>query len=229
MTSNQQGFESLANTLSLGALLIAMHPHVQETLVEELENVFETADEEVTEEKMSQLIYLDMIIKEALRFWTHIPYVARYLSEDIQIGETINIKIDCQINKQFPSGEYTVPAGSSIVIPIIEVHENKKIWGEDANEFKPERFSPENIENIHSYAHLPFSRGPRTCLGYGYGVKTLKITFSYLFRNYKVATNLKVKDVTFEFMFIAARVAQGYLVKLSKRDFKNVNTSKSNS
>jgi cytochrome P450/NADPH-cytochrome P450 reductase len=44
-------------------------------------------------------------------------------------------------------------------MPLVEVHMDKKLWGEDAREFKPERFLDE--DKIHPYAYFPFSKGPR--------------------------------------------------------------------
>jgi cytochrome P450 family 4 len=53
----------------------------------ELQSVFSSKDEEVTEDHLKQLVYLDMVIKEVLRLWPPIPHIARCLSEDMQIGE----------------------------------------------------------------------------------------------------------------------------------------------
>lgn len=48
---------------------------------------------------------------------------------------------------------------------LYEVHRNKKVWGEDAEVFNPERFSSENIEKQHPYSFIPFSKGSRNCIG----------------------------------------------------------------
>lgn len=45
------------------------------------------------------------------------------------------------------------------MMPLLDVHLDKSIWGDDALEFKPERFSDENMESIHPYAYFPFSKG----------------------------------------------------------------------
>lgn len=50
------------------------------------------------------------------------------------------------------------------MIPLLEVHTDPEIWGEDAREFKPERFLDANMESIHPYAYLPFSKGARVSI-----------------------------------------------------------------
>jgi len=64
------------------------------------------------------------------------------------------------------SGGYNIPRGTNILIFIWNIHRNKETWGSDAEEFKPERFLPEDFENIPTYAFIPFSRGPRVCIGF---------------------------------------------------------------
>lgn len=63
---------------------------------------------------------------------------------------------------------YVARAGSVIMMPLIDVHLDKKLWGEDALEFKPERFLDE--DSIHPYAYFPFSKGPRVSYFFVYYV-----------------------------------------------------------
>lgn len=43
----------------------------------------------------------------------------------------------------------------------LKLHTDKRLWGEDADEFKPERFSEENFQKVHPYSYIPFMLGPR--------------------------------------------------------------------
>jgi cytochrome P450 len=94
------------------------------------------------------------------------------------------------------------------------------IWGDDADEFIPERFEKENMQNIHPYAYLPFSRGPRNCIGYKYAEKSLKIFLAHFIRRFVISTRTKVSEVEFEFM-LTAKIVQGCNVSLSSRMFKS--------
>jgi len=81
-----QGFETISNTLSMMSLLMAFYPAVQEKLFEELQRVFQSVDEEVTDEKMKELTYMDLVIKETMRFWPPVPFIGRALTQDMEIG-----------------------------------------------------------------------------------------------------------------------------------------------
>lgn len=64
-------------------------------------------------------------------------------------------------------GNYTIPAGSLCHIPIYDLHHSEELY-ENPEEFIPDRFLPENIERRHPYAYIPFSAGPRNCIGKKY-------------------------------------------------------------
>lgn len=109
-----------------------------------------------------------------------------------------------------------MPTGSNIAIPVFHVHRSKKIWGEDAEEFRPERFEPEEFDKIPPYAYLPFSKGPRICPGTKYAMNSMKVTLAYLMRNFKVSSTLKLKDTEFEFAVLLG-IHSKCMVTLEKR------------
>src|SRR5579871_3275210 len=59
-------------------------------------------------------------------------------------------------------GEYLIPKGAHITVNIYSLHHNPKYWGNDAEEFKPERFDGD-VEKQHAYDYIPFSTGTRSC------------------------------------------------------------------
>ena len=67
-----------------------------------------------------------------------------------------------------------VGAGDQIVIPIVALHRMKEIWGEDADEFKPERWEciPEAVSSIPGVWGNIFSfiGGARGCIGYRFSL-----------------------------------------------------------
>lgn len=58
-----------------------------------------------------------------------------------------------------------LPAGSGVVVSIWGVHRDPKYWGPDAENFDPDRFLPERYNIKNSCSYMPFSNGPRNCLG----------------------------------------------------------------
>jgi len=68
-------------------LLVALFPEVQDKIVSELQMVFKSAEEEATDDQLKQLTHLEMVIKEAMRFWPIAVVIGRQVSDDIVIGK----------------------------------------------------------------------------------------------------------------------------------------------
>ena len=61
-------------------------------------------------------------------------------------------------------GPYRIPAGLDLVVSIYALHRNPRIYN-DPLTFDPERFFPEQANGRHPFAYIPFSAGPRNCIG----------------------------------------------------------------
>lgn len=118
--------------------MLAMHKDIQDKVFNEIDNVIGSYDGLLDIETLNKLTYLDLVIKESLRLFPVLPAVLREATADVEAeGQTI-------------------PEGSILFIFPFDVHRNPKYWGSDAHLFKPERFEPENIKDIHPYAFIPF-------------------------------------------------------------------------
>ena len=81
-------------------------------------------------------------------------------------------------------GGYTIPAGTSVALMIYGMHHNPNVY-EEPELFRPERFRAEGSAGRHPYAFLPFSAGPRNCIGQKYGMIEVKIVLSTLLRRFR--------------------------------------------
>ncbi|KAJ6668615.1 hypothetical protein lerEdw1_012097 [Lerista edwardsae] len=141
-----EGHDTTAAALSWCIHLLANNPETQIKLHRELDEVFGDSDRHITMDDLKQLRYLDCVIKEALRLFPSVPFFARSLKED------------CYIRG------FKVPKGADALIVPYALHRDPSSFPEP-EEFRPERFFPENSAGRHPYAYVPFSAGPRNCIG----------------------------------------------------------------
>lgn len=72
--------------------MLAMHPDVQDTLVQEINSVVNDDDDEVDNEKIKNLKYLDLVVKETLRLFPVAPVIGRRVSSDLKLdGNELNV------------------------------------------------------------------------------------------------------------------------------------------
>lgn len=74
------------------------------------------------------------------------------------------INRECVQDYKVPDSDVTIEKGTNVIIPIKTIHYMKSVY-EAPEKFDPERFSPEEKEKRHPFAHIPFGEGPRLCIG----------------------------------------------------------------
>merc|ERR1711962_1734998 len=81
-----------------------------------------------------------------------------------------------------------LPKGTFVAVSINGLHNNPHLW-EDAATFDPERFSPERAKDIPPYAYVPFSAGPRNCIGQHFALNEMKIISAMILRKFCLSVN----------------------------------------
>ena len=123
-------------------------------------------------EDAAQLKYLESCIKETLRLYPSIPLLERNIGEDIELDG------------------YKLLAGTFVGVQIYALHRHPEYFP-DPNAFKPERFhSPSDDVPRHPYAYIPFSAGPRNCIGQKFANLEEKVVLSYLLRQFRFSYDL---------------------------------------
>ena len=110
-----------------------------------------------------------MVLNESLRLYPPAVGLFRTTTTDTQIGKLI------------------VPAGTELIVPVIAWHHDEKYWGSDAHEFKPERYDVRNSEAYKKEAFLPFSIGPRNCIGQTFAMLEAKVAISIILQQFRLS------------------------------------------
>ncbi|KAF9422810.1 hypothetical protein HW555_001594 [Spodoptera exigua] len=185
---------------SFASMLLARHPDVQEKVYQECKDVFGDSNLPVTAEELSRLKYMGAVIKETLRLYPPGPILLRKVDNDVVL----------------PSGD-TLPKGTGIFVSIFAANRNPRYWGDDADQFRPERFIDTQLK--HPAAFLSFSYGPRNCLGYRYAMLSMKSVLSNIVRRFRILPVSQLElgkplDINYDIML---RSADDYKVVLESR------------
>ncbi|GFS48649.1 cytochrome P450 4C1 [Nephila pilipes] len=169
------GHDTTSMALSWALYCLGQNPEIQLRVQEELDEIFDDdISRDITREDITRMKYLECVIKETLRFYPIIPFIAR----------------ECR--KPFKVLGHEIPPGSLCLILITELHHDQDSFPEP-EKFIPERFFPENSEGRHPYAYVPFSAGPRNCIGQKYAMMEAKVILADVLRLFHV-TSLDPQD-----------------------------------
>ncbi|KIJ45361.1 hypothetical protein M422DRAFT_251134 [Sphaerobolus stellatus SS14] len=163
------GGDPTAHTLTFAVYEIIRNPAVLAKILKELDSVLPEDCFIPTIEQVLRLPYLHLVIKETLRFNRPGFGTFRYTPKDVEIDGT------------------TLPANTTLALWNPQVHRDPQVWGEDVDEFKPERWETSDKEKrAIPGSYFPFSYGPRKCMGEGLAMLEMSLTLATLFKRYEL-------------------------------------------
>lgn len=181
--------------------MLSRHKDVQDKLFEEIVNVFGTdKNAKVTHHQLQELKYMEMVIKETLRLYPSLHAIGRYLDQDLKLD-------DGRI----------IPADTNIILNLHVTFKDPKYF-KDPLRFDPDRFSLDNLANekINPFVFIPFSAGPRNCIGQKYAMLDIKTIVSKVLRNFELVPRCEEPIISFE---LVSRSINGYQMGLNTREY----------
>ncbi|XP_023210866.1 cytochrome P450 4C1-like isoform X1 [Centruroides sculpturatus] len=193
-----EGHDTTAMGISWTLYLLGLHPDIQEKVYQELEEIYgDDIDKSITCEELRKMKYLECVVKESIRIYPPVPFILRKNPSDLKVGD------------------YILPANSSLVINIYGIHHNPTVFV-NPEVFDPDRFLPENCEKRHPFAFVPFSAGPRNCIGQRFAMMEMKTVLSNVLRHFRVKS-LDHRDKIFESGDVILRPKFGIRMTIKKR------------
>ncbi|XP_058062988.1 cytochrome P450 4d1-like [Anopheles bellator] len=194
-----EGHDTTTSAISFLLQSLAKNPDVQQKTFEEvLSIVGGDRTTPITMAMLNDMHYLDLVIKETLRMFPSVPLIGR------KMGQTTEIN-----GKTFPAG------ANAIVMPFF-LGRNPEFYP-DPEKFDPERFNVEtSAEKTNPYQYIPFSAGPRNCVGQKFAIAEIKSITSKILRHYEVLSPLEKYDERLTSELIL-RPENGIYVRLKSR------------
>lgn len=187
-------YDTTSCLLAYIMMLLGTYPEAQEKLYQELNEIFEGTDRDVTKDDLPKMVYTDAVIKETLRLYPTGPVGLRYVDKDVQLKN------------------YVMPAGSQCALLIYGVHYHPS-WGPDVRAFRPERWlDPDNAPQPNMFAG--FSIGKRACMGRTFATLSMKTTLSHVMRRYKITADISQLKLKIDFLL---KPVSGSLISIEKR------------
>ncbi|KAK5647779.1 hypothetical protein RI129_002671 [Pyrocoelia pectoralis] len=161
-----EGHDTSTSAISFTLYCLSRNLEIQEKVLTELRNIVPD-DKSLTYDDLQKMKYLELVTKESLRLYPPVPLFARMTSENVDFDGT------------------TLPKGTSLIVFAYGLHRCPKIYP-NPDLFDPDRFNPVNSQTRSPYAYVPFSAGPRNCIGQRFAMLEVKAIVANVVRKFRL-------------------------------------------
>ncbi|EIN07116.1 cytochrome P450 [Punctularia strigosozonata HHB-11173 SS5] len=221
--------DTTTNALSRILHLLSEHPDVQQKMRDEILKARQAQGHELMYEELDALPYMDSVIRETLRLYAPVPTLFRTATKDM----VLPLLKPITSADGFLLHEIAVPRGTTVVVSLRNINRSKEYWGEDAHEWKPERFlNPLPAQLLE--AHVPgiysnmmtFGGGAFSCIGFKFSLLEMKVVLALLLERF--AFSLPKEEIAWKMggiIFPTVAGTQGAHMPLRMSLLKNVSPS----
>jgi cytochrome P450 len=163
MTLMLAGYETTASALTWTWYLLSQHHEAAERLRQEARTMLGGRPPKYGD--LDSLGFTGQVLNEAMRLYPPAWTIGRRALGEDAIG-----------------GYYVAP-GTTIAICLYTLHRHREFW-ERADEFEPDRFSPERSAGRHKFAYIPFGAGPRQCIGNTFGLMEASLVIAHVAQHF---------------------------------------------
>ncbi|MFL5659795.1 MAG: cytochrome P450 [Ktedonobacteraceae bacterium] len=177
------GHETTSGLLTFALYFLLRHPSVLAKAYDEVDRVLGTdPTTPPTFAQIHQLRYVTQILKETLRLWPTAPgFNLHPYADEAVIG-----------------GKYTIHADQQVIVLTPMLHRDTSVWGKDAEEFNPDRFTPEAEQALPPNAYKPFGNGQRACIGRQFAMQEATLVLAMILQRFQLIDHrhyqLKIKE-----------------------------------
>lgn len=173
------GHETTAQALSWAMLLLAQHPAWADAARAQVLAVAGTT-RALAYDDLAAMPLLGAVLWEAMRLYPPVPVITRVAVEDVTLEGS-----PAMVAAMGGPASLSLLAGTTVVLPIAAVHRDPSLWGPTADEFDPARFeggvaAATGRPGCHPFAYLPFSHGPRNCVGMNFAMLEARLVLGTL-------------------------------------------------
>ncbi|XP_037949239.1 cytochrome P450 4d8-like [Teleopsis dalmanni] len=193
------GHDTTTSAVGFALHLIARHSHVQQKMLDEAVQVLgNNSNEPITRRHLNDLKYTEHVIKETLRMYPSAPMIGREIKEDFKYTHS-------------ERGDGVIPAGTEIFIALFGIMRDPENF-KNPREFIPERHENSSVNS--AFSMVPFSAGPRNCIGQKFAMLEMKMILAKIVRSFEL---LPLGQVVEPELNIVMRSSTGFQIGLKKR------------